>query len=89
MILDARWSGRGKVDEQCSGYCAAVMVHNALSATRMHDIFRFAAERVEGSIVCARGKHGSVDSIAEYCENSVPPCVYVYATLSVMSPVQE
>jgi hypothetical protein len=69
LILDARWSGRGNVDEQCSGYCAAVMVHTALSATRMHDIFRFAAERVEGSIVCARGKHRSVAAgkILELC----------------------
>jgi hypothetical protein len=62
LILDARWWGRGDVDERCSGYCSDVLVHTASDPSRVHDIFRFAKERCEGSVVCARGKHRSVSA---------------------------
>jgi hypothetical protein len=69
LILDARWEGRGDSNERCSGYCSDVLVHTASEPSRMYDIFRFATERYEGSVVCARGKHRSVSAgkILELC----------------------
>ena len=75
LVLDARWSGRGRNNpKNCSGFCSSYIWHAAGNAERMAHILDFASMRRKGVVACERATHRSV-SAAKILELSFHRCI--------------